>query len=566
MFDKNLLSFTRMKSMLAKLCGLAFLQSLLIIIQATSLANAIVKVWSGKPLESTILSISIFACSFILRNLLINYRSSMLDKYADVQVKKLRLRFLNHIFAEGANLTSVYGNGNLITMSLNGMDQVRTYIKLMLSKTLNMFLVPLVILVYICFLDLFSGFVLLIAFPIIIIFMVILGKLAKSKANRQYAKYQQLANHFIDSLRGLKTLKYLGLSKRYEKSIYQTSENFRKATMATLRVGMLSSFALDFFATLSVAVVAVFLGIRLIHSQIAFLPALIVLMLAPEYFLPIRSYANDYHATLNGKNAFRKILKIVYNPIKKTQALEIKSWSNSSSLKLQNINVCYGQKMAIENVSLNVSGLQKVGIIGLSGSGKSTLIDILSGFLRPTKGTIQVDNMSVSDLHITEHQKQIAYIPQKPYLFQTTLRENLTFYYPEASEQDILEAIKICDFQSLVDNLDNGLETIVGENARPLSGGQRQRIELARIFLDKRKRILFFDEPTAHLDLETEMELKEQMLPFMEDKLVFFATHRLHWLKNMDEIIVLDNGKIIERGSYDELKQNEHFLRKMSIS
>ena len=155
---------------------------------------------------------------------------------------------------------------------------------------------------------------LLLIFPLIIIFMIILGYAAQAKADRQYKAFQLLSNHFIDSLRGIDTLKVFGLSKRYGRSIYNTSEAFRKATMSTLRIGILSTFALDFFTTLSVAIVAVLLGLRLIKQEVFLFPALTVLILSPEYFLPVRDFSSDYHATLDGKNAMTAVREVLELP------------------------------------------------------------------------------------------------------------------------------------------------------------------------------------------------------------------------------------------------------------
>ena len=153
-------------------------------------------------------------------------------------------------------------------------------------------------------------------------------------------------------------------------------------------------------------------------------------------------------------------------------------------------------------------------------------------------------------------QKQLTYIPQTPYIFSTSLRENIAFYHPEATDVEIQEAIKVVGLTDLVNELPEGLDTEIGSGKRALSGGQAQRIALARAFLDQSRRVMVFDEPTAHLDIETELELKEKMLPLMKDHLVFFATHRLHWMKQMDYIFVMEQVKLVEQGTYDQLLVN----------
>jgi ATP-binding cassette subfamily C protein CydD len=409
-------------------------------------------------------------------------------------------------------------------------------------------------------LDWESGVVLLLVFPLIIIFMIILGYAAQSKADKQYKVFQVLSNHFIDSLRGIDTLKFFGISKQYSKSIYTTSERFRQATMNTLKIAILSTFALDFFTTLSVAVVAVLLGLRLINEVILLFPALTVLILAPEYFLPIRDFSSDYHATLDGKNAMDAMNAILDLPENKGVTIGLPTWSTESQLQVK-MRYDYEEKLGAE-ADFTVKGYQKIGIIGMSGSGKSTLINVLSGFLRPNESQIRFNDHELPAFDQPQWQEQLIYIPQNPYIFQRSVRENIAFYHPEATDDEILKAVEVTGLTDLVNELSEGLDTKLGEGARTLSGGQAQRIALARAFLDQERKILLFDEPTAHLDIETEVELKERMLPLMDDHLVFFATHRLHWLAEMDYLLVMDHGQLVEQGTLEELKQkNGAFMR-----
>lgn len=562
MFDKQLMRLSNFKKVMGMLAGLDVLQAFLIIGQAIFLSLTITSLWQGALLTSQSLHILGFACCFLGRQVLMLSVGHLLDNYAAKQAKFLRGQLLEKTFNLGPHVVQDKGTGNMVTLALDGIFQAEDYIKLISSKMSSMIIVPLIILVVCFWLDFDSAITLILVFPLIILFMIVLGYAAKAKADKQFASYQILSNHFIDSLRGLDTLEYFGLSKSYAKSIYKTSERFRKATMSTLKVAMLSTFALDFFTTLSVAVVAVFLGLRLINGKIDLFPALTVLILAPEYFLPIRTFASDYHATLNGKNAFQAIFAIINQPQPKTQDLQLPNWNKNSQLNLNAINYAYdsAQPNALSELNLSFTGFEKIGIIGLSGAGKSTLINLLSGFLQPTSGTFEYDNQALTSLNLPSWRRQISYIPQNPYIFDDTLKNNIRFYTPNVSDEQIMEAIKLVGLTQLVDQLENGLDTLIGNGQRPLSGGQAQRIALARAFLDDKRRILIFDEPTAHLDLETEIELKEKMLPLMKDKLVFFATHRLHWMHQMDKILVVKDGKIVEFGTYEQLQaQNGYF-------
>ena len=212
--------------------------------------------------------------------------------------------------------------------------------------------------------------------------------------------------------------------------------------------------------------------------------------------------------------------------------------------------------------NLSFKGKKKIGIIGESGAGKSTLIDVLGGFLEPASGEIKVNGESRSHLQSDSWQKQLLYIPQHPYIFDDTLLNNIRFYHPDASHEETARAAASAGLSDLIRNLPGGLDGRIGEGGRALSGGQAQRVALARAFLGNRP-ILLLDEPTAHLDIETEYEIKETMKDLFENKLVFLATHRLHWMLEMDEIIVLDHGAVAEIGTHDELMAKQGVYAKL---
>ena len=538
---------------MVKLVGVYVLQAFLIIGQAISLASLLTNLWAGHPLVSEWGWLLGFVGCFIGRHVINWLDTVLLDNYARKTAQELRQQLLAKLFKLGPRLVQQQGTGNIVTLTLDGISEVENYINLLFSKFVSMMIIPVMLLVVCFWLDWISGVVMLLVYPLIILFMIILGYAAKAKADRQYASFQVLSNHFIDSLRGIDTLKYFGLSKRYSKSIFRSSERFRKSTMSVIRVAMLSTFALDFFTTLSIAVLAVFLGLRLIDGRLLLFPALGILILAPEYFMPIRNFANDYHATLNGKNSFHAVEKILHEEVPPEPHVDIKQWQDSSQLELDKVEFQYQHGSRLAPVNLRLHGFQKVGIVGMSGAGKTTLINLLGGFLQPTAGTIKIQGQTVKTLNIEDWQKQIIYIPQDPYIFDDTLRNNISFYTPDVSQVQIEKAVEMMGLGSLVAELPNGLDTMIGKGHRQLSGGQAQRIALARAFLDQSRRVLILDEPTAHLDIETELELKERMIPIMKNHLVLFATHRLHWMKQMDYIVVMKHGQVIEQGTYDQL-------------
>ncbi|USS84518.1 thiol reductant ABC exporter subunit CydD [Fructilactobacillus myrtifloralis] len=567
MFDRQLLSIPGIKPLIGKLSGLAVLQALAIVLEAVFLARALVLVWQRTKIADLIWPVLSFFVFFALRYLITRIENQMTDTFAERAVARLKSQLLHQEFRLGPRMVSEIGSGHVVTLALEGLDQVQNYLNLIVIKTINLAILPWLIVAYIFYVNWLSGVILLVMFPVIILFMVILGLSAKAKSDRQYAEFKQMANVFVDSIRGLKTLKLFGLSKQYGSNIYRVSENYRKSTMSVLKVALLSTFALDFFTTISIAIVAVLLGQALIGGAIGLLPALTILILCPDYFLPVRDYGDDYHATLDGKNALTEVNAILALPTPHSQITLTKftNWTATSTLTTRDLSFRYAPDVApaLAHLNLTVQGYQNVGIIGKSGAGKSTLLNVLGGWLEPTKtpAPLVVDGQAVDSLAQATWQKHISYIPQHPYLFAGTVAENVAFYKPNASEAEVQRAIRQAGLDQFVASLPAGLATRIGEGGRGISGGQAQRIALARALLDQERTILLFDEPTAHLDLETEYDLKQTMVSAFHNHLVLFSTHRLHWLSAMDYVLVMDQGQIVDQGTPAELQQHQGVYR-----
>ena len=566
MIDKRLFDLPGMKKYAAILAVLVFIQAVAIIAQARALSIAIVNLWNLQSINTIVAPTIVFTIAFLARHLLTVTENRVLFPFVEKTSGDMREDLMAKIFRLGPAEIDKRGTGNIVTMALEGIDQVQTYLMLVVIKILDMSITPWLILLYVLFLRWEQSIFLFAIFPIIILFMIILGLAAQSKADRQYEGYQRLSNHFVDTLRGLPTLKQLGLSKRYADNVYDVSESYRKETMSTLKIALTSTFALDFFTTLSIAVVAVFLGFDLMDGKVLLLPALTILVLAPEYFLPIRNFANDYHATLNGKNAMTAVLDVLNEPeMSEREIMPAFKWDNESTLKLDQVALTYPdtEEATLKDINVDIKGMQKIGIIGASGSGKSTLINLIGGFLSPDKkDQIILNGKSLPHLNQAAWQKNFLYIPQNPYLFHATLADNISFYVADAATEAIENAAEKAGLSDWIKTLPDGLNTMIGEGARTVSGGQAQRIALARAFLDPSRKVLLFDEPTAHLDIETEASLKKDILPVFEDHLVFFATHRLHWIGEMDYVLVMDHGRVVEQGTPDELaKRNGDYVK-----
>ncbi|MFD1484608.1 thiol reductant ABC exporter subunit CydD [Lacticaseibacillus baoqingensis] len=556
MIDKRLLRLPGVQQVMIGLAILTVLQAVVIILQGHFLALGIVHSWAQKALVSLWPFIWGFAGAFAARQVLTWGRNRLAENFARRLADKIQQRLIKQLYALGPQAVAHAGTGNAVTMALDGIIEVQQYLELILNKLLNMGIIPWFIVGYIFWENHLAGIALVIMFPVIILFMIILGYAARDKSQQQYAGFQQMSNHFIDSLRGLKTLQLMGISKAYADNVYAVSERYRKQTMGVLQIAMLSSFAMDFFATLSIAVVAVFLGIDLLHGSVSLYPGMVCLILAPEYFMPIREFGNDYHATLNGKNALAAILDLLDQPAPQLrQALPAYTgWQSDSTLTVSALNYQYADRTGIKDAAFTISGDMNVALIGASGSGKSTLLNLLGGFLQPQSGTpFVVDGQPVADLNDQAWQAHLSYIPQHPYVFADTIANNVRFYRPEADDAAVAQALQAAGLTDWVATLADGVNTRIGEGGRGISGGQAQRIALARTLIDQKRSVWLFDEPTAHLDIETEAALKNTMTPLFAGRLVIMATHRLHWLQQMDLVLVLDQGQIVAAGAPAEL-------------
>ena len=617
MIDKNLFRFDGVRSTLGLLAALSLVQGIGVVVQAYGLTLALVRIWHLQNLKVLVVPVLIFLAAYTCRQLCDVAKDRFATDRADAIVAELRPRIQDKVFSLGPSALARRGTGSAVTMLVDGLDQVRTYVLTVLPKMMDLIFIPLIVLVVVWTQDAGSGLILLLMLPLLIFFMVILGLAARDRSSRQYAQFRKLNTRFMDTVLGLPTLKMLGIDKEYEDEIYSVSDRFRKRTMSVIRVAMTSTFALDFFATLAIAIMAVFLGNNLINAKVELFPALLALILAPEYFMPIRQFGDDFHATLNGKNALDDIADMLAQPEpKRLEELDWSGWKEDSHLRLEGIDFAYPgpkpvesnasagaqmdamaksesqksgkksskrksskvydgnggaasaevgstasqgtgdeaavdsqeQPLALSGLDFNLNGFSKVAIVGRSGAGKSTLMDLLAGFDQPKAGAIDLDGHQLEHCNVAAWQRHISYIPQNPFIFHGTVADNIRFYKQDADDAAVARAADRAGLTDWLQTLSDGLDTRIGEGNRGISGGQAQRIALARGILDPSREILFFDEPTAHLDIETEYDLKQTLLPIMDGHLVVLATHRLHWLANMDWVIMLEHGRIVAQG------------------
>lgn len=531
---------------------LIMLEAVGILAQAYYLAHSITALFGRMPISDVLTDIGIFFIAFLARHIVVHFQTAVAERYARQTAGMLRDQVLKVYFQPTVSEIRKRGTGHLVTLAMEGIDKIKAYVAIIGVRTIKTMIIPAAIVIYVFLSDKISSIILVVTVPIIIIFMILLGLAAQKLADSQYASYTRLANYFLDSLKGLETLSYLGQSKEHAKNIERVSDDYRKATMKTLKVAFLSSFALDFFTSLSIAFVAVGLGLRLIDGTIDLLPALTILILAPEYFSPIKQVGKDYHATLDGQIAMAEIDQLIENEKHNEQiGSHIPSATFIPKVTFTNISVGIADSRLLNDISFEASaGL--TAIVGASGAGKSTLLQLLAGRLQPTAGHILIDDQPITTLNEAAWFSKIAYIPQHPYIFPLSLADNIRFYEPSATDAQVEQLIKKIGLSEFAATLPAGIHERIGEGGRTLSGGQAQRVAIARALLSE-KPVILLDEPTAHLDIETEYEIKQLVLSLAADKLIVLATHRLHWLKSADQILMLKKGHIVAQGQHETL-------------
>ncbi|MET8839225.1 thiol reductant ABC exporter subunit CydD [Streptomyces rubiginosohelvolus] len=550
--DPRLLHHARATRLfLAAVVALGLVGALLVIAQAMLIAELVVGGFEDGLTVTELRTPLLLLAAVATGRALVAWLTELAAHRASAAVKsELRGRLLERATRLGPDWLSGQRTGSLVALATRGIDALDDYFARYLPQLGLAVVVPVAVLARIVTEDWVSAAIIVVTLPLIPLFMILIGWATQSRMDRQWQLLSRLSGHFLDVVAGLPTLKVFGRAKAQAESIRTITSDYRRATLRTLRIAFLSSFALELLATLSVALVAVTIGMRLVHGELDLYTGLVVLILAPEAYLPIRQVGAQYHAAAEGLSAAEEIFAVLETE-PRTSGTE--DAPDTLRLELAGVTVRHEGRAepSLDAASLTVEPGETVALVGPSGVGKSTLLNVILGFARPDEGHVRVGERDLADLDPERWRSRIAWVPQRPHLFAGTIAENVRLARPDADDEAVVAALRDAGAYDFVAALPDGMLTALGEDGAGLSAGQRQRIALARAFLADRP-LLLLDEPTASLDGESEAGIVDAVRRLAAGRTVLLVVHRPALLAVADRVVALEPRTDARTEAYGE--------------
>ncbi|MFJ2032079.1 thiol reductant ABC exporter subunit CydD [Streptosporangium sp. NPDC087985] len=528
---------------LALCLAAAVLAGLLVLVQAELLAGVLSGRFATSALVFLALVVGVRGTLGLVQGLAAGHTTTGVKS-------ALRHRLLSRLQETGPARPASHRSGELVTLTGRGLDALDPYLSGYLPAVAVAGVVPVAVLVRLSAADLTSAVIVLITLPLIPIFGALVGMHTKAVTERQWQALSRLGGHFLDVVRGLPTLRAFGRARFQAEVIQQVADAHRSATMRTLRVAFLSSLVLELAASLSLALVAVPVGLRLLSGSLDLSTALLVLLLAPEAYLPLRTMGSRFHAAMEGVAAADQAFAVLdgrpERPAEAEQASgAVKRGRIAPEIRLENVTVRYPdrEEAALEDVSLVIASGERVALVGESGAGKSTLLHLLLGSVSPTSGRVLIDGVELTGLGAWR--ERLAFVPQRPHLFATTVADNIRLGSPGATIDEVRTAAKGAYADEFVAALPEGYQTVLGERGANLSAGQRQRVALARAFCRPAADVLLLDEPTARLDGRSESAVVTATRALAEGRTSVIVAHRPAMIGLADRVIRLTDGRVV---------------------
>jgi ATP-binding cassette subfamily C protein CydD len=536
---------------LSKAIALGSLNGILMIVQMAVLAGIINEIIFAQKSLSQLTTLLGLLIAVVLLRTLCGYITERYSRHAAMLIKTaIRQQLVQHLFAMGPAQTNTIGTAKIAQLLHQGVDSLEDYFAGYLPIVAYCSVIPTAILFAVFPMDWRSGLVLMLTAPMVPMFMIIIGHKAHDLNQKHWTKLLRMSSHFLDIIQGLTQLKIFNASRQEIAAVKTISEDYGNQTMGILKVAFLSSFVLEFLASIAIALVAVILGFRLYYGSVDYMLALWVLLLAPEFYLPFRQLGAQYHAKMAGVTAAEDMIQILNTPIK--DSVPSRQFSAPFDITLSDVNFTYpGRKNTLENINLHLSNHGLYALIGESGAGKSTLIDAILGFVTPDSGHISINDTQRGPEDRDAWLSHCGWIAQQGHIFYGSLGFNVALT-DDYEPQKVLAALEKVGLSGFMQQLSDGLNTHVGEGGVGISSGQSQRLALARAFYHQPD-VLILDEPSSHLDKDTELVVSKAINEYAKDHLVIVIAHRLNTVVDAKQIIVLEQGIIIEQGTHSEL-------------
>ncbi|AEA25318.1 ABC transporter, CydDC cysteine exporter (CydDC-E) family, permease/ATP-binding protein CydD [Pseudonocardia dioxanivorans CB1190] len=525
-------------------CGVALTG--LILVQAWLVAHIVGGVADGRGLAELGPLVAGVAVVAVGRALLAHGAETAAVRSAASAKSQLRRRIVAHVTDGPARGPATAGE--LATLTTRGLDALDDYLARYLPQLVLAALVPLAVLAVVASADWVSALVIALTLPLVPLFMALVGMHTQARTRRQWTLLQRLGGHFLDVVEGLPTLALFRRAKAEAALVRRVTDDHRQATMGTLRIAFLSALVLELLATLAVALVAVEVGFRLLYGELSLTTALLVLVLAPEAYLPLREVGARFHASMEGVAAAESAFAVLESPRPVVPGSRPTARRGTVALDIDDVGFAWPGRDApvLDGLTLAVGEGRSVLVTGRSGAGKSTLLALLLRFAEPDTGTIRADGVPLRDLDAAAWRARVAWVPQHPHLFDDTLAGNVRLGAPDATDAQVDAALAAAGLTDVVAALPEGTATRLGEGGARLSAGQRQRVAIARAFV-RDPDLVLLDEPTAHLDPDNAALVRAATARLLEGRTGIVVAHDAGWRETVDETVVLTDGRLAER-------------------
>jgi thiol reductant ABC exporter CydD subunit len=544
--DPRLLDSARQaRAALAADALLGFAAALLVLAQAVLLARIAARAFGGAPLAQLTGSLTVLVAVVFARALVAGAFEAVGRWAAGGVLSTLRLELVEARLRQRPTAPDGVESAEVATAGVDGIDALETVFARYLPQIALAVAVPVAVLALVAWIDPLSALLMVLTLPLVPVFMWLVGRYTAHRTRERWQAMALLSGHFLDVVRGLPTLRAFNRGAAQAERVETVSEEYRVATMATLRVAFLSGAVLELAATLGVALIAVTVGVRLVDGSMGLEPALTVLVLAPELYLPLRNLAAQYHAGADGLAVSQRLLDLIDDAGAAAEATALAPSPRVVPVVLEAVTVAYPGRSepALTEFSLELRPGETVALVGPSGAGKSTVASLVLRFLDPLAGHVRAGAVDLAECDVAAWRAHVAWVPQRPTLFTGTVAGNIALGAPDAGADAVREAARRAGADAFIRALPDGYATIVGEAGRALSAGQRQRIALARAFI-RDAPLVILDEPTANLDAANAAHAAGSIAAV--DGTVLLITHDARVAELADRTVRLEPGGVRE--------------------